>query len=445
MSRKRAQKAIVLPARNKRASRAFLAIGTLLAILAILLASKLRDSVTVPEVTLPNNDPTLASKISETRNSVVRRPRSADAWGVYGMLLRALDFHSQARECFTQAEALDKNNPRWPYFLARELSDSDSKATERWLRRAVEICANSPETPRYYLARLLSEQGRWTEAEAELDPLLKAKPEFTPALLLKAQAQIAHPNFDSAISLAERCTNDIRTRKAAWASLAAIHQRKGEISAAQDAAKNAAAAPKDAPLSDSFENEVFAFRVDPQMLATQIHPLLASNKLAEAETLIEKLDKSHPDFPEKTLLLGRLRYLQKNFPAAETALNKHLELSPQSAQGVFQLGMVQLAQNKFPEAAETFTKATQLKPDFGPAWFNRGFALGRAGKLPESVEAFQQAIRHNPEHLESYLLLGDVYLRLGNKNDALQLLEQAKAIAPNDPRIVSVERKALSR
>lgn len=396
----------------------------------------------LPSIDPPPADPRVAATLEKHLAEVKRQPRSGPAWGWLGALLWVYDYRPQAWACLAQAERLDPANPRWPYYHGLALMiAAPTNAVEKF-RQTTRICGNNPETPRLRLIRLLAEQGRWDEAQTEIDQLLDAKPDFTPARLLAARAAHARGDVDAAIELARACTQDPRTTRAAWALLAILLRTQGDATAAAQAAQRSTTAPLDEGAGDPFEAELTLRRGDPRALSEQAHPLLASGHLNEAAALIDRLASQHATFPDTWLLVGRLQLLRKNYPAAEQALRKNLDLSPGSAQGLFQLGLAVMAQNRLPEAAELFGQATRLKPDFGAAHFNRAVALARAGQHDGAAAAFRESLRHNPERLETYLMLADLLLEQGDKPEANRLLDQAQAIQPRDPRLAALRQRA---
>jgi len=393
----------------------------------------------LPSLDLRSVDAKVAATLTRHLDAVKSTPRSGAAWGRLGALLWAYDFRPQAGQCLDQAERLDPANPRWPYYHGLALLISSPGEAAPQFRRAARLCGNDPEAPRFRLARILAEQGRWDEARSELDQLLKAKPDFAPARLLSARAAQARGEVARAIELARGCTTDPRSARSAWALLAILYRQQGDPAGATNAVQRAAAMAPDEGFGDPFEAEATLLRGDPRALSEQAHPLLAAGHVKEAAGLIDRLLRDHATYPDTWLLAGRLQLLRKDYSAAEKALRHYLELSPQSAQGLFQLGLVMLAQNRFPEAADIFGRTTQLKPDFGPAYFNRGFALARAGQRREAMAAFRESLRHNPEHLESYLLLADLHLQVGEQAAARELLNQADAVDPKHPRLKALK------
>src|SRR5262245_23770882 len=105
-------------------------------------------------------------------HQVTLRPRSADAWGEYGMVLRAYHQHPEADRCFEVAADLDPADGRWPYLLGIHLADTDPTAAVPWLERAARgtVPTLARETVLARLAETLIAAGRPAAALAALGP-----------------------------------------------------------------------------------------------------------------------------------------------------------------------------------------------------------------------------------------------------------------------------------
>lgn len=443
---KRTDKAPVRPSRGwgHRSWKALsLGVAALVAGLGLILWRSAPPRVAaLPMVDWSRLEPAVARAI-ETQFSFARQhPRSGEAVGKLGALLRVYGFPIQAAQCLNEAQRLEPDNPRWPHFQSLlQTTDNPSEAI-RLERQAVSLCGNQPEYPRWRLARMLAEGGDWAGAQLEAEVLLKARPEYAPGRLVLAQAAASRAKIEEAMTWARQCVDDPRTRRAAWFLIAGWQRRNGNIVEAGNASRTAAQLPEDALVVDPFEVEVAALRGDPRGEFVQGHALLAAGNLEGAEPLIGRLVRAFPEEPESWLLLGRWQLLRKQPAQAEQALGRHLRLDPQSAQGLFQLGTALLQQEKFVEAAEHFRQASVIKADFGPAYFNQGVALAHSGQWAAAIEPFRACLKHNPEHMMAYLLLADVHMQLKQKEEALKLLDQAKALDPQDPRVESFRAKA---
>lgn len=399
------------------------------------------SSPPLPQIDSAKLAPRAAEALAARMKEVREHPRSGAAWGKLGMLLDAYDYDVQAQLCFAEAERRDPTNPRWPYFLSWLLQTHEPEQSLRKLRQAVAQCGNSPVMPRYRLAKLLAEQGKWDAALGEADALVSAQPRFVPAVLLRALAWQAQGRFAEAVETAQKCLTDVRTRKAAWSLIAVCQRQQGNTTAAQEAVGQASRLPDDQPVEDEFQDEVTALRSDHRVLSLPAHQLMAEGRLSEAAPLVQQLTQEFPDVAETWLVAGRYQILAGQLPAAVESLRRHIALEPLSSQGHFQLGTALLKQDKFLEAAAVFEQNAVIKPDFGPAFFNQAFCLARAGKRNEAVPLFQQALRLNPEHFETYLLLGDLLIGLGRLKEAGELISQAEILRPGEKRLNLLRQK----
>jgi protein O-mannosyl-transferase len=383
----------------------------------------------------------VADLIQRRMDEVRAAPRSGQAWGKLGAILKSFNFREQAQACLAEAEKLAPKEPRWPYLQATlHANDAPALAISK-LRRTVALCGNEPEMPRLRLARLLAESGREDEARTELEQLLRAKPDSGSARITLAQISQARGEWNEAMSLASACTTNPYTARTAWTMLSALKRRLGDTNAAEMANRRAAAVTPDAAWPDPFEDEVLAWRNDARSLSNRAQSHLLAGRPADALPLVNRLVKEHPDFAETWLLLGRAQYLQNQPGAAEQSLRRFLELDPTSVNGHFQLGMSLMAQQRYPEAVNTFQHTISLKRDFGPAFFNLGFALAKSGKPREAIPAFEEAIRQNPEKIDSYVLLADLHWQLGEPAPAVELANLAERLDPADPRLPALRRK----
>src|SRR5262245_61274865 len=132
--------------------------------------------VPVPEIPRPGpaafTEPEVQGDVSEAARRVESEPRSAAAWGEYGIVLRAYSQHPEADRCFQVAADLDPADGRWPYLIGTHLADTDPATAVGWLERAVRgtVPVAARETVRARLAEALLATGRPADALAALGP-----------------------------------------------------------------------------------------------------------------------------------------------------------------------------------------------------------------------------------------------------------------------------------
>ena len=429
--------------RRRQLAAGFIVIVVFGAFLAFLLTQRNRTHpADLPQIQTARLDPTVVNLIQGQVAKVRSVPRSGEAWGKLGALLKSFGFREDAGRCLAEAERLDPKEPRWPYLQATLRISEPSVALAK-LRRTVALCGNEPEMPRLRLARLLAENGEPDAALQELRQLLRAKPNSGPAQMLMAQIiqSGSSSSVAQAMELAKASTTNPYTARSAWTLLSALHRRNGDTNAAASAARRAAAVTADAPWPDPFEEEVLAWRTDARSLSDRAQAYLMAARPKEALPLINQLVREHPDFAETWLLLGRAQNLQNQPVLAEQSLRRFLQSDAASVNGHFQLGMSLMAQKRYPEAVATFRQAIALKRDFGPAFFNLGFALAKSGQPREAIPAFEEAIRQNPEMIDAYILLADLHVQLGEGAKAVELANLAERLNPADPRLPVLRRK----
>ena len=386
-----------------------------------------------PVISTAGLDRASAELITETENEIRRSPKSGVAWGKLGMILQSVDFNSEARNCFATAERLEPGNPCWPY-LRGLLMPEEPEAALAAMQRAVELCHDEPDAPRLRLAQLLAQSGRFDEAERHYQELLRKRPDHPAAHLGLSKISNARGRFQESANSLRAALEDSRTAKTAYLLLSSVQKRLGNEPAAETAARIAASLPPDEQWPDPYLQDASRYKVGEHAWVDRAVQLLKQDRVGEASPLIDRIIKEYPGSAEGWLLLGRLRYQQRDCGGAEQAIRTHLRLNPRSASGYLQLGMALLCQERYSDSAASFQKAVELKPDLGPAYYNLGFVRAKEGKLIEAIESFRQAIRYNPDFAESYITLADLLRQTGHKEEARAELKRALELNPSDRR-----------
>jgi tetratricopeptide (TPR) repeat protein len=395
-----------------------------------------------PEVSLSAIDRNLASLIETSRTAVVSAPKSAAAWGRLGQCLHAAEFFVEATVCYSNATHLDPRDARWHYLLGvLELQDHPESALQH-LARATDLTAGQSDAPRYALARALVERSRYDEAKAHLDLLLASNPEHAAARVELARLFIARNQFKEAMEQLQAPMNHPLTRRRSLLLAAQVAQRNKQADLAAQLSRTAQSVPLAPDWPDTFLKEVQSLRVDRAKLADGANMLIQQQRLAEAEAALAKLLNTFPNDPEGLLLLGRLRYLEKNCAGAETALRRYLELQPGALNGLIQLGIALMCQEKWTNAAQVFEQALAAKPDFTSAHHNLGICRSHMGDSTGAIKAFQDALRSTPGDVNVLFALAEELANTGDVKEAISCVRRIEALAPKDQRLL-VARKHL--
>ncbi len=413
----------------------------LILMLCLLPACSKKRVIEPPVVSLSSIDPFLRSMIEESRSAILSSPNSAEAWGKYGQALQAAEFTSSAHVCYARAVDLEPHSARWLHLLGVSERADQPEAAIAHLSAALQWSGTNSEPSALALARLLLELGRFEAATEHLNQLLTSNPNHAAARMELGRVLLARGDLDRAVEVMKPALTNAYTARPASLLLSQVLQRQGKTEAASQMVRRAGTLPRPFDWPDPYLREVQSMRIDRARLADQANGLIQQQRLSEGEEVISRLLKAMPDDPEGLLLLGRLRYLQKNCTEAEAALRRHLAVQPSSLNGLIQLGIALLCQRRWNEAVAVLEQATILKPDFAQAHSNLGYARSRAGDVPGAIKAYQNALRCSPGDANAHISLADELIRSGERKEARDHFERARAINPNDPRLAQLQER----
>jgi tetratricopeptide (TPR) repeat protein len=340
-----------------------------------------------------------------------------------------------ANTCFAQAEQLDHQDVRWPYFQGGALLTADPETALRKLRRAADLCDRSPakpDLPRLLVAEQLLDEGHLGEAAQEFDRVLQLHAGNTRAYLGLARIAEQRGELSQSITHLNRCLDDLRTRKAAHSLSARIYERLGNKAAAEGELHQAQQLPGDAPWPDPFQREIAQLRVGKRVELENADRLLHQNRFADALPWVKQAVQNYPDEAWAWQMLGRAYLGLHDLPRAEQALRKAAELKPDMAEVQFYLGVALILQKDPRAAAACFEKATKLKPTYAEAHYNLGHSLDEQGDETGAIAAFRAAISCKPDYSPAHYNLARLLLKKGQKGEALLHLRHAVEFDPSN-------------
>lgn len=167
--------------------------------------------------------------------------------------------------------------------------------------------------------------------------------------------------------------------------------------------------------------------------------LLALDDKAEATALLERMADQQPERWSLRLMLAELRRDQKDPSGAEREVRQLLNLKPDRIEVLQLMALLQLEQGRGPEAEALLTKAYQQasREKAGTKSLAIGLLLAdlqqRRGQIPAADNLYKQLTTAHPE--DPRPLLGQAMLRQqqGKTREALELLERARRLKPNQP------------
>jgi tetratricopeptide (TPR) repeat protein len=386
-----------------------------------------------PEIDLTHAPPRVAQAVREARQRVIESPASGAAWGHLGMVLLAHEYDQPTTFCLAQAERLQPEEFRWPYFLGVNLSVSDPAAAARHFQRAVELRPDEP-IVHARLGEILLHLEQFDEAGLYLRRAIELDPHDPRPHIALARLALARGDAESAMPSAEFAIRAAPQERAVHETLALVHQRGGRRAEALQSLARAEQLPA-RPLgwNDPFAGQVHALRKDASESLALATALQAQNRVQEAIEVLRDALASDDRDPRVDVALARV-YLAANQPQqAEAVLAEAQVRHPQSAEVWLLRGAVCFLREDFEGAIESFGGALARKPDYADAHYNLGHARLRLGDDAGAAEAFGCAIRFCPAYAHARTNLAKLHLKAGRREEAAKQVRFSLELDPTDP------------
>ena len=319
------------------------------------------------------------------------------AFGDLGQLYLLHDFMTPAAAALRNAEALDSNDPRWPYFLA--IHDIF--------------------------------EGRLEDAIAALDRVLLLTPSDLAARIRRADALLDLNRIDEAEAGYRRVLGLDPNHSAAHFGLGRVAFERDDLEVA-------------------IERFRTALGGQPEGSVVHHHVGLALRRLGHREEAADELSRNEHvrvAFPDplftslQRLNVSREAYFKRGTQAMRSGdLQEALlafqgadEALPNDSITLFNLGMVLIELGDKARAEERMRSAIEFDQDYREPHFNLALILAERNDLREAERHFRRATEIDPEDLEARVRLAEVLSRLDRLNEAIELLGEVLAIDPALP------------
>jgi tetratricopeptide (TPR) repeat protein len=329
-----------------------------------------------------------------------------------GLALAAEGRNGEAVRLLEQVRAAQPEDRALAQTLARVLErDGQMDEASRVLADAagrLEKAGKAEEAQvlRLELAELYADAGRWDEAGAALDPLLRSGGPAvrSQALLLRVDTLIEAERFDEALALLDR----------AGASPVVTSKRAEVLSRAGREAEATA------QLSGLVASD------DPQQVLTAVQVYQRLEKYEPSIPLLQKLVERHPDNLTARFLLGTAYERTGRHEQAVEQLRRVLALEPDFHAALNYLGYIYAERGEnLEEALALVRRAVSLEPDNGAYVDSLGWAYYRLGRFEQARGYLERATRLDPGDATLHEHLGDVYVALGQTEKAREVYRRA--------------------
>ena len=347
------------------------------------------------------------------------------SWTTVGRMRLAAGDAVGAMIATKKAQAADPNAEA-PVLLAMELIDPKLPEAEALVKTY--LARNSQATPemRMVYARALLDAQRYAEATAQLQLVIRDKPDLAPAWLILGSLQLqenllapAQTSLEKFVALASQQLSEedaARGLSQAYLALSQIAEKRKDFAAAE-------------AWIEKIKNSE-----DMMQAQTRRASILASQgKLAEARQLIKALPERNPGDARLKVLaeVGLLRDL-KQYQMAYDLLGEAVVKLPDEVELVYDQAMMAEKMGNLGEMERLLKRVIAAKPDYYNAYNALGYSFAERNiRLPEARELIRKALEYVPSDPFIQDSLGWVEFRLGNLAEAVKIFEIAFKAKPD--------------
>ncbi len=159
---------------------------------------------------------------------------------------------------------------------------------------------------------------------------------------------------------------------------------------------------------------------------------LKTDRTAEAEEALLKLEASRPDDYPVQLSLAELYFHQKDYKSALPRALHASTLQPDRAKTWLLVAEIRDGLRQKPEMIVPLKKAIELDPELYEAHLNLAYAYHAAGQLAEAVQEARWCLTRNSKEAFAYRILASVARSEGRLDEARREIEKAMKLAPRD-------------
>jgi tetratricopeptide (TPR) repeat protein len=381
-------------------------------------------AVTLPDIS--SLDPAVQKQVKDQYASL---QRTADSYGALGRLFIATEFYDAADACFRNAQTLQPNDMRWPYYLAHveRLRNQPVKAATLFERVLALQPDHVPSLVWLGAMRLLA--GDAGAAEAPLTRALALQPDDGAALYHEGRVALARHDYRGAVGQLTRALKSQPQASGIHYPLSLAYRGLGDEADANAQLKlrgNVEPSPADPLMRDvsGLLQNATAFEV-------RGADAVAKRRWPEAVVALTQAIALAPDNAFTHLNLGTALFETGDSDAALAQFREAARLSPGLAKAQYGIGIVTEAAGHDADAIAAFTRAVDADPSSLESRLSLADALRRNGRDAQAVPQYRAIISANPSASPAHFGLAMALVRLRRYADARDALTRASATFPD--------------
>jgi tetratricopeptide (TPR) repeat protein len=421
-------------------------------------AARTLEAITLPD--LARVDPPVQTQIKERHASVTKLMAAGDtpardlgsAYGEYGMLLHAAEYHEAARPAYLNAQALVPDDPRWPYYLAQLYrTEGNTPAAMAAFRRMLELRPDDVASL-VWLGRMYLDQGEPDQAEPLFTKAQTNNPRVVAAQVGLGQVALARKDYQRAVQLLEASLSVDPSAASIYSPLAQAYRGLGQTEKAESLAsrwKNTELAVPD-PLRQELD-VVLQSGLSYELRGVRL--LDAGDYTGAAGLFRQGLVLTKPG----TLLHRSLRHklgtalaLSGDVQGAIGQLEETVRDAPRdaldepAAKASYSLGVLLAGNGRYAEAAKNLTAALRYNPNYLEARMALGDVLRDTGRPEAALEQYVEIVRLDPRAAEARVNYAMALASLRRYAEARAWLEEAVRAQPDRPELANALARILA-
>lgn len=362
------------------------------------------------------------------------RERSAETFGLVGMICESIDSHGAARAYFDLAQEKDPSDHRWPYYLAciDQITGETDAAAERF-RRVLQL---DPEYPTTYarLGQIELDRGRLDAADSLFAQYTRRAPGDYLGLVGSGRVALARGDAEGALALLERAVarggDDFQVHRV----LGTILSRLGHREEAERRFARSAELPQGAwfrardPLDQALHGSGSAVAA----MEVEFERRSGSQDWAELARLAEEILRRRA---ADVTMMGNLASLYRKlgrFDDAHALLDRAFPIGIDTLRLHMLRAEVALGEHDFPRALAAAEEAVRLDPESARAHGVRARALLMLQRPAEAVAAMERSLQLQPGDPTNLQVLGEAFLAQGDLEGAQRAYRASLEIADSE-------------
>lgn len=275
-----------------------------------------------------------------------------------------------------------------------------------------------PEAPSvlYALAQAYLANNQTNEADGALTRALALKPDFSDAILLRAETEIVRGNPALAIVTLKQLVQTQPRLVQAWLVLADAFRAQGTLNNAVE-------------IYRSLENSYPHTAQIPVLLGTLF---VQQHEMGSARAEFQKALQIEPDYLPAVEQQVDLDLAEKNYVAALQRVQQLVVRDPNRALLQLLLGATLAAHGETNQAESALSKAITLQPDSQAAYLMLAQLYTQTGQNQKALQNLQTALHKDPNDIAALILKGLIYNSEKDYNDACEAYRGVLAVAPDN-------------